>query len=87
MKYKKIVSAAYVINIVFQAAITLVTPAALFFFIAWLFVSKASAPEWLYAIAIVLGVIFGFASMIKFVLSAMKSLERLEKQNEKSGEK
>ena len=83
MKYRKIVSATYILNIVFQAAITLVTPALFFYFIAWLFVSNLSAPSWLYVIAIVLGVITGFASMIKFVLTAMKSLEALERANEK----
>ena len=83
MKYKKIVSATYIMNIVLQAAVTLVIPAAFFFFIAWLFVTNLSAPTWLYVIAIVLGVLSGFVSMIKFVLSAMKSLEALERANEK----
>ena len=69
-------------NIVAQAIFTLITPAALFFAIAFLSVRYLSAPEWIYAIALVIGLLMGFYSMIKFVLSAMRNLERLEEQRE-----
>jgi hypothetical protein len=80
--YRKIVSAMYILNIVAQALITLVTPAALLFFVGWLLVSKAGLPTWTYAIAIVLGILMGLVSMVKFVISASESLERLEKQRQ-----
>ena len=70
----------YVLNIVAQSIATLVTPAALLFFIGWLLVNKLSLPEWIYAIAIVLGIILGLCSMVKFILSATRNLERLESQ-------
>ena len=80
---KRFVSALYVLNIISQAIFTLLTPTAILFAIGWLFVSQLSAPGWIYAILIPIGVIFGFYHMIKFVISASESLERLEKQNKK----
>ena len=78
----------YAINIIAQAVFSLVTPAALMFCVAWLLVTKASAPEWLYAVMIPVGIIAGLVSMVKFVISATSALERLEKQaknNKKTG--
>ena len=76
----KLFSVMYAINIVAQAIFTLLTPSALMFFIALLCIKKLSAPEWLYAVLIPLGVIAGLVSMVKFVISATAGLERLEKQ-------
>ncbi len=85
--YKKFVSALYVLNIISQAIITLAIPIALGFLISWLLVTYLSAPTWIYAVFITLGALSGFYSMIKFVLSAMAALERLEKEqkNKKTG--
>ena len=82
--YKKFISALYVINIVSQAIFTLLTPIALGFGISWLLVRYASVPSWIYAVLITLGALIGFYSMIKFVLSAMASLDRLEKSRSTS---
>ena len=76
----KLFSVMYAINIVMQAILTLITPAALMFFIALLFIKRVGAPEWLYAVLIPIGVIGGLVSMVKFALSATTGLERLEKQ-------
>lgn len=83
----KLFSVMYAINIVVQAVFTLLTPVALMFCIALLFVKRAGAPEWLYAILIPLGVIAGLLSMVKFTISATAGLERLEKEtkNNKNG--
>ena len=78
--YKKFVSALYLINIIAQAIFTLLTPAALMLLISWLLVTRLSLPEWLYAVFIPIGMIAGFISMIRFVISATDSLERIEKQ-------
>jgi F0F1-type ATP synthase assembly protein I len=82
--YKKFISALYVINIVSQAIFTLLTPIALGFGISWLLVEYAAIPSWIYAVLITLGALIGFYSMIKFVLSAMASLDRLEKSRSAS---
>ena len=74
----------YYLNVIFQATFTLLTPLALLFVLAWLFVNKAGAPSWIYVIAITLGVLTGLFSMIKFVISASSSIERLQNQNRKN---
>ena len=76
--HKKLFSALYVINIVAEALFTLILPGAIFAGIGWLSVTYLSAPEWIYAPAIVIGLLLGFYMMIKFVLTAMAGLERLE---------
>lgn len=83
----KFFSLMYGINIVSQAVFSLITPALIMFGVGWLFVSRVGAPEWIYAILIPIGVITGFISMVKFVIRASTSLERLEKQNRKGKDK
>ncbi len=85
--YRKLVNALYLINIVSQAIITLAIPIALGFGISWLLVSYLDVGTWIYAALITLGAISGFASMIKFVLSAMAALEHLEKERKESKNK
>ena len=79
----KLFSFLYGINTVSQAIFTLLTPTAIMFFISWLFVSRVGAPTWLYAVLIPIGVIAGFISMIRFVITATSNLEKLEKQKRK----
>ena len=78
--YKRFVGAMYVINIIAQAIVTLLIPAAILFAAAWLFVERCGAPEWLYAVMITLGILSGFVSMIRFVIRASEGLERMENQ-------
>ena len=81
--YKKLVSALYLLNIVAQSIVTLLIPAALMFLLSWILTSKLSAPTWLYAVLIPIGVISGFISMIRFVIRAAEGVERLENQKKK----
>ena len=81
--YKKLVSALYLVNIVAQSIVTLLIPAGIMFLISWLLVSKCSAPTWIYAVLITVGVISGFISMIRFVIRAAEGVERLESQKKK----
>ncbi len=77
-------SAIYVVNIVFQSIFTLLTYIGGSLLAAWLLVEKCGLPSWVYPILIILGVVSGFFSMIKFILSTMNALDRLEKsQKEK----
>lgn len=86
---KNFVGALYVMNIVFQCVLTLLTPAAFMFLVSWLFIAKLGAPVWLYAILLPIGFVSGLVSMIKFAISASEGLERLEKQTKgkNSGDK
>ena len=81
--YKKTISAIYVLNIVSQSIFTLLWQIALGFGIGYLAVTYWSAPSWIYVPLILAGVFSGLVSMVRFLLAAMKSLERLEAQHEK----
>ena len=79
--YQKIITPVYVINIVVQAILSLLSPIAIMFFIAWLLVTKLSVGAWIYVVFIMLGVFSGLYSMVVFVLNAMRALDAIEKQN------
>lgn len=79
--YKKLVSALYLLNIVSQAIFTLILPIGIGALIAYLLTKYASAASWVWALLIVLGALSGIYSMIKFILSAMAGLDRLEKEH------
>ena len=83
--YRKLVGALYVMNIVFQSFITLASPIALCFFISWLLERYAGAERWIYAPFLILGVLSGFYSMVKFVIAAMSGYERLESEQAGKG--
>ena len=92
--YKKIVNSLYLLNIISQAFFSLLFPVGCGLLLAWYMVEKKNMPSWIYVILIVAGVFVGLFSMVKFILSAMKALENLEKEqkakekakNRKSGE-
>lgn len=73
----------YVLNIVFQAFFTLLMPAGLGFLISWLLVRYASLPNWVYAPFLIVGLLIGLYSMVKFVIVAMSGYERLEREQAK----
>lgn len=85
--YKRFVSVMYVLNIVFQSFFNLLLPIALMAGLSWLLTEKAGAPQWIYVILLMLGVFTGLFSMIKFIISAMAGLERLEKQHREDSKK
>lgn len=80
MMYKKLISAMYALNIIFQSFFNLAFPIGLAILASWLLVEKAGAPGWIYAPLVIVGVIIGFSSMVRFILSAMRALDRLEAQ-------
>ena len=75
---KNAYSTVYVMNIAFQSIFTLLWQIAASFFVSWALVEWASAPDWIYVPIIIAGVVIGFVSMIRFILSAMNSLDRIE---------
>ena len=82
--HRKFFNAIYALNMFFQGFFSLATPIALAVLLSWLLVEKAGSPPWLYAPLVILGVFSGFYSMVKFIIAAGNSLERLEReQNEK----
>lgn len=79
----KAYSTFYVINIVFQSIFTLLWQIFTALAIGWIFVEKLNAPRWLYVPLIMVGVISGLVSMVRFILAAMRSLDRIEEQKSK----
>lgn len=79
---KKLFNSLYLLNIVFQAIFTLLTPIGLGVIVSYLLTSYAGAPKWVWAPILILGVFSGLFTMVKFILSATAALERLEKQQE-----
>ena len=69
-----------VVNVVIQAIFTVLIQAGLFTLIAWLIVKFLGAPECVYRPFILFGVLSGLFTMVRFIISAMQSLERLEAQ-------
>ena len=70
----------YVLNIIFQSFFNLALPIGVSILASWLLVDRVGAPGWIYAPLVILGVAIGFSSMIRFILSAMRALDRLEAQ-------
>lgn len=85
--YNKLITPVYVINIIFQSILSLLSPIALMFFVAWLLVTKLSVGTWAYVVFIMIGVFSGLYSMVVFILNACRSLETIEKQSSKKEEK
>lgn len=79
--YTKLISPLYVINIVFQAIISLISPIAIMLFFAYLLTEYASFKNWVYVVFIMLGVLSGLYSMVIFILRSSKALEAIECQN------
>ena len=78
--YKGLVNALYLMNIIFQSFFNLLTPIGIGLLVSYLLTSYTGAPAWTWALLTVFGVIVGLFSMIKFILSAMAALDRLEKE-------
>ena len=68
----------YVFNAVTGAIVTLVSPVAVGIFFAWLLTERAGVGDWIYVVLIILGVMSGLVGMVRFVLSSMAGIERLE---------
>lgn len=80
-------SALYTANVVFQSIFTLLMHISAGLLLSWLLVSKLELPSWLYAVVIVISVLSGFLSMVRFILSTMRALDNLEKQKQEKWRK
>lgn len=77
---RKLFYTLYAINIIFQGLFTLAMPIGLGILASWLLVSYAGLPGWIYAPLVIIGVLIGFYSMVRFIMTAMAGIERLERQ-------
>ena len=81
--HKRIFSAVFILNTLFQALLTLLFPICAGLLFSYLSVLYLAFPTYTYAIAVPLGAILGIYSMIRFILSTMRALESLESEKEK----
>lgn len=75
---KRFMNVMYLMNIVIQSFFNLLLPIGLMVFFSWLLTTKFGVGQWIYIVLILFGVVVGFISMIRFILTAMAGLERLE---------
>ena len=79
--YKRSFSAVYVVNVVFQSIFTLLFDTGVCVLIAYLLNSYAGVGRWIFVPFVLFGLALGIFSMVKLILSAMRSLERLEESH------
>ena len=72
----------YALNIILQSFWSLLFPIGVGVLIGWLLTGKCGMGNYVFVILILLGVFVGLISMIRFLLSALAGLERLEKEQQ-----
>jgi F0F1-type ATP synthase assembly protein I len=72
----------YALNIILQAFWSLLFPIGAGVLVGWLLTEKCGMGNYVFVILILLGVFAGLISMIRFLLSALAGLERLEKEQQ-----
>ena len=82
--YKKFISAFQMLNILLQSIYSLGFPIGVGALASFLLVKYAHAPQWIWAILLVIGTFAGLFSMIKYILSATKNIERIEKERKET---
>ncbi len=83
---RKLIRGMYLWNLVMQSILSLLTPIGLCTLVAYLLASRGVG-SWIYAVLIILGVLVGLSSMIRFLLSASAQIERLEKEHKEKEKK
>ena len=79
---KKFMNAMYALNIILQSFWSLLFPIGVGVLVGWLLTEKCGMGNYVFVILILLGVFVGLISMIRFLLSALAGLERLEKEQQ-----
>lgn len=80
---KKVFRAVYAMNYFMQAGFSMLCPAGLLIFGGWLLVNRAGVGRWALVVSIVLGVLFGFYCMIRFLMTT--SVDPVDNNSAKGG--
>ena len=64
-----------------QSIVSLISPIAVAFLIAYLLEKYSAVGSWIYVPLMMVGLFSGLYSMVVFILRASRALEALEKQN------
>lgn len=81
---KRLVNVLHMMNMIFQAFYTLLLPVGIAALISYLLTSNGLVDSWIWALLLTLGFLAGLYSMIKFILSATRNLENMERQREEN---
>ena len=81
---RSFMNAMYAMNIILQAFWSLLFPIGGGVLLGWFLTEKCGMGSYLFVILILLGVFVGMISMIRFLISALTGLERLEKEQQDS---
>ena len=79
--FRRTVSFLYVLNIVFQALFSLLFAIGVALLLGWVSTTYWSWPSWVYVPLILFGVVVGMISMVRFIISASRGLDNLERQH------
>lgn len=91
--HKDIFRFTYAMNYVVQVTVCMLTPAALWIGLGWLCCNRWGLGKWTMVLGIVLGIVTGFVSMIRFLMTSARAIdptdphsgEYLEPKGDKSG--
>ena len=84
---KNFMNSMYALNIVIQSFWSLLMPIGFAVLLGWLLTEKLRMENYVFVILILIGVAVGIFSMVKFLLSALAGLERLENEQKNKNKK
>ena len=79
---KRFMNTMYAMNIILQAFWSLLFPIGGGILLGWLLTEKCGMESYIFIILILLGVFTGLVSMVRFLISALAGLERLEREQQ-----
>ena len=80
----KIFNFAYAMNFISQSAFSLIMPLGIFLWLGYWLTTDMGAPQWVFAVCIVVGVLTGVLSMFKYIILASKHMPKAkEKEHRK----
>ena len=82
--YTRLTNALHLLNILFQSLYSLAMPIGIGSLASYLLTKHTSVGGWIWAVLLPVGVFVGLYSMVKFILSATRNLERMQKQLEEN---
>lgn len=82
---KKLMKTVYALHFIFQAAFSMLVPAGLLIFGGWYLNARRGWGKWVLVVAIVLGVAFGFYSMIYYIVKYKDYVDPTERKGESDG--
>ena len=83
---RRFMNTMYAMNIILQAFWSLLFPIGIGVLLGWLLTEKCGMESYVFVILILLGVFTGLVSMIRFLISALAGLERLEQEQKNSND-